>query len=100
MGTRETKVRLDGWCEGDLGQQRNDCRGCASMRESSEREESNRMCSTRPFLLGSLIFRTALPCSGGHHLERGGMSLHGAVGINCENGATTENQGADVRYIG
>ena len=23
-GTRETEVRLDGWCEGGLGQQRND----------------------------------------------------------------------------
>ena len=25
------------------------------------------------------------------------MSLHDAVGINCENGATTENQGAGAR---
>ena len=24
VGTRETKVRLDGWCEGCLGQLRND----------------------------------------------------------------------------
>ena len=23
-GTRETEVRLDGWCEGGLGEQRND----------------------------------------------------------------------------
>ena len=23
-GTRETEIRLDGWCEGGLGQQRND----------------------------------------------------------------------------
>ena len=42
---------------------------------------------------------TALPCSGGYHLERSGMSLHDAVGLNCKNGATTENQGADVKYI-
>ena len=28
-GTRETEVRLDGWCEGDLGQQNNDDGGCA-----------------------------------------------------------------------
>ena len=31
-GTRETEVRLDGWCEGGLGQQR-------SMRERSKRVE-------------------------------------------------------------
>ena len=58
------------------------------------------MSFTRPFLLGHVFFRTALPCSGGYHLERGGMPLHEAVWINCEKGATTENQGADVKYIG
>ena len=31
-GTRETEVRLDGWCEGGLRQQRNDVGGCAIMR--------------------------------------------------------------------
>ena len=41
MGTRETEVRLDGWCEGGLRQQRNDGGGCATMRERSERVESN-----------------------------------------------------------
>ena len=30
---RETEVRLDGWCEGGHGQQRNDGGGSASMRE-------------------------------------------------------------------
>ena len=29
---RETDVRLDGWCEGGLRQQRNDSGGCATMR--------------------------------------------------------------------
>ena len=29
------------------------------------------------------VIPTALPCSGGDHLERGGMPLHDAVGINC-----------------
>ena len=38
--TRETEVRLDGWCEGGLGQQRNDCGGCATMRERSDGVES------------------------------------------------------------
>ena len=38
--TRETEVRLYGWCEGGLGQQRNDGRGCALIRERSERVES------------------------------------------------------------
>ena len=59
------------------------------------------MSFTRPFLLGAVFFRTALPCSGGyHHLERGGMSLHDAVGINCKKGATTEYQCSDVKYMG
>ena len=35
-GARETFVMLDGWCEGGLGQQRNDGGGCASMRERVE----------------------------------------------------------------
>ena len=58
------------------------------------------MSFTRPFLLGPVFFRTALPCSGGHHLKRVGMQLHDAVGINCKNGATPEYQGADVKYMG
>ena len=40
MRTRETKVRLDGWCEGGLRQQRNDGGGCATMRKRLERVES------------------------------------------------------------
>ena len=51
------------------------------------------MSFTWPFVLGPEFFRTALPCSGGYHLVRGGMSLHDVVGINYENGATTENRG-------
>ena len=39
-GTRETRVRLDGWCEGCLEQQRNDSGGYATMRERQERVES------------------------------------------------------------
>ena len=50
-------------------------------------------------MLGQLFFRTALPCSGGYHLEGGGMPLHDAVGINCKNGATTEYRGADVKHV-
>ena len=37
---RETEVRLDGWCEGGLRQQKNDGGGCATMRERPERVES------------------------------------------------------------
>ena len=33
---KETKVRMDGWCEGGLRQQRNDGGGCALMRERVE----------------------------------------------------------------
>ena len=47
------------------------------------------MSFTRPFLLGTVFFLTALPCSGGYHMERGWMPLHDAVGINCKKGATT-----------
>ena len=38
-GTRQTEVRLDGFCEGGFGQQRNDGGDSASMRERSERVE-------------------------------------------------------------
>ena len=58
------------------------------------------MSFTQLSLLGPVLFRTALPCSSGYHMERGGMQLHDAVGINCEKGATTENQGSDVKYMG
>ena len=34
-------------------------------------------------------------------MESGGMPLHdAAVGINCKKGATTENQGSGVKYMG
>ena len=58
------------------------------------------MSFKQPFLLGPVFFRTTLPCFGGYHLERGGMPLHDAVGINCKNVATTEYEGRDVRYMG
>ena len=40
MGTRETKVMLDGWCEGGLRQQRNDGGGCVTIGKRLERVES------------------------------------------------------------
>ena len=49
---------------------------------------------------GPVFLRTALPCSGGYHLQRGGKLFHDVVGINCKKGATTENKGADVKYMG
>ena len=52
------------------------------------------------FFLGPVFFRTALTCSGGYHLARGGMPLHDAVGINCKKGTTTDNQGAGVNCMG
>ena len=55
---------------------------------------------TPPFLLGPVFFWTDLPCAGGYHIERGGMPLHDAVGINCKDGATSEYQDADVKYMG
>ena len=32
-GTKETEVRLDGWCEGGIRQQRNDGGGCGKSGE-------------------------------------------------------------------
>ena len=58
------------------------------------------MSLTRPPLLGTVFFRTVLPCTGGYHMGRGGMPLYDAVGINCKNGATTENQDSAVKYMG
>ena len=48
------------------------------------------------FLLGPVFFS----CSGGYHMEIGGMPSHDAVRINCKKGATTQYQGADVKYMG
>ena len=42
------------------------------------------MSFKQPSLLGPVFFQTALPCSGGYHMERGGMPLRDAVGINCK----------------
>ena len=58
------------------------------------------MSFTRPFLLGPVVFRNALSGSCGYELERGGMPLHDAVGRNYKKGATTENKGAGVKYMG
>ena len=38
----------------------------------------------------NIVFRTALPCSGGYRLERDGMPLQDAIGVNCKKGLTTE----------
>ena len=52
------------------------------------------------FYLALCAFRTALQCSGGYYLESGDMPLHDAwLGL-TNKGATTENQGAGVKYMG
>ena len=58
------------------------------------------MSFTRQFSLGPAFFRTAIPCSGCDHMEKGGMPLYDAVVINCKKGATTENQGSAIKYMG
>ena len=58
------------------------------------------MSLTQPSLLGTVFFQTALPCSGGFHMERRWMSLHDAVGINCKKDASSENQDSAVKYKG
>ena len=40
VGTRQTEIRLDGWCKGVLGQHMNDSESCSTMREGQERVES------------------------------------------------------------
>ena len=71
--------------------------------ERSERVESPGTYVTEwvsPFLLGTVFFRTTLTCSGGYHLERGGMPLHDEVGINSKKGASAENQDSGAKYMG
>ena len=34
-----------------------------------------------------------------YHLERGGIPLHDAVGINCKKVATNKNQGAGLKSV-
>ena len=93
---------MDGWCEGGLRRQRSDGGGCAG--KTGKRGEPWYICNgmnfTRPFLLGPVFFRTALPYSGGYHMERGGMPLHDVVGINPKKVATTENRGSGAKYMG
>ena len=91
---------------GGVGQQEGDGGGCATMREGSEGVEGLGWCMcgwvslARPSLLGTVFFRTALPCAGGYQVERGGMPLHDAVGMDCEGGAATEGRDAAVKYVG
>ena len=104
-GTRETEVRLDGWREGGVRQQRNDgwCRLLDNARKIGKSGDPWYICNCMsfmsPFLFGTVFFRTALSSSGGYDMERGEMPLHDAVGINCKKGATTEHQGSGVKYI-
>ena len=56
------------------------------MRERSERVESPGTHLNgfhAAIFAGIVFFRIALPCSGGYHMEKGGMPLHDAVGKNC-----------------
>ena len=103
-GTRETEVRLNGWCEGGLMQQRNDGGGCATMRERSERVESPGTYVTesvsRSIFASHCVLSDRPPVLWWLSWERGGMPLHDAVGINCKRGATTENQGSGVKFMG
>ena len=66
------------------------------MRERSEKVESPGSYVTE---CNPVFFRTALPFHGGYHLESVGIPLYDAFGINCTNGATTENQGAYMSSI-
>ena len=103
--TRETAVSLDGWCEGGLGQQRNDGGACSSIRERSERVERpgtyvTERVSCGHFCLALCSFGPLSRALVGITWREGGMPLHDAVGINCKKSAITEYHGADVTYFG
>ena len=57
------------------------------------------MSFTRPFLLGTVFFLTALPCFSGYHMEMGGMPLYDAAGINCKTSANILKIKAQVSSI-
>ena len=83
-----------GWCEGGLRQQKNDGGGC----EKDRKEWRSLVCMKLNEFHAVLyawpsVLSDRLPCSGGYHVERGGMLLYDAVGINCKKGTTSENQG-------
>ena len=75
-----------GWMDGvmvALGNRGMAVEAARKIRKSGEPWDiCNWMSFTRPFLLDTVFFRTALPCSGGYHMEKGGMPLHDEVGIN------------------
>ena len=106
----EAKVRLDGWCEGGLRQQRNDGEAVKAVRQCTKDQKAWRaLVHMKLNEFQAAIF--AWPCVlldhppviwwlTGYHMERGGMPLHDAIGINCRKGATTENQGSAAKYMG
>ena len=103
MGTREPEL---GWMDGlkvasgNRGMMVEAARQCTrDQKEWRALVHIKLMSFTLPFLLGTAFFRTTLPCSDGYHMERGGMPLHDAVGINFKNGTTTENKGSGVKYM-
>ena len=57
------------------------------------------LVSRRNFRLVPVFFRTALPRSGDLSPGGDGMPLHDAVGVNCSNGASSENQGTGAYCI-
>ena len=54
----------------------------------------------RPFCLAPVSFWLPSRSLVAYHMERGGMLLHDAVGVNCKTGAATENQGTSAKYMG
>ena len=74
--------QLGGWREGGLGQQRDYGGGCSK----DWKEQTAHIYAgifSGPCILFGPPFRALLD----QHLEKGGMPLHNAVGVNCERGA-------------
>ena len=106
-GGRVRGRQRSGWIDGVkvLRQQRNDCGGCATMSERSERVESpgtyvTERVSRGHFFLAQCSFGPPSQVFWWFSLGEGRMPLHDAVGINCKQGATTENQSSGVKYVG
>ena len=75
-GTIRGRKRL-GWIDGvkvafgNRGMTVEVARQCAKDRKEWRALVHMQLSSTRLFMLGPVFFRTALPCSGGYHLEMG-----------------------------
>ena len=58
----------------------------AARQSAKDRREWRALEPWSPFLLGTVFFRAALQCSSDNYMERGGIPLYDAVGLNRKKG--------------